>query len=88
MLYVTTILPDPLVNGILVQLPLPGHLDEQEILERISQTKVRTYRWIGVKYDGLDWIIKKGGNYSLQFRFLYLFFYYYHLQFELPCPTP
>lgn len=58
MLYVITILPDPLVNGILVQLPLPGHLDEQEILERISQTKVRTYRWIGVKYDGLDWIIK------------------------------
>jgi hypothetical protein len=28
------------VNGILVQLPLPGHLDEQAIIERIAQHKV------------------------------------------------
>jgi Tetrahydrofolate dehydrogenase/cyclohydrolase, catalytic domain len=31
---------DPKVNGILVQLPLPGHLDEQAIIERIAQHKV------------------------------------------------
>ena len=30
---------DPNVNGILVQLPLPGHLDEQAIIERIAQHK-------------------------------------------------
>jgi len=30
---------DPLVDGILVQLPLPGHLDEQAIVERIDPAK-------------------------------------------------
>ncbi len=30
---------DPAVDGILVQLPLPGHLDEQAVVERISPTK-------------------------------------------------
>jgi methylenetetrahydrofolate dehydrogenase (NADP+)/methenyltetrahydrofolate cyclohydrolase len=30
---------DPLVDGILVQLPLPGHLDEQAVVERISPDK-------------------------------------------------
>jgi methylenetetrahydrofolate dehydrogenase (NADP+)/methenyltetrahydrofolate cyclohydrolase len=30
---------DPLVDGILVQLPLPGHLDEQVVVERISPAK-------------------------------------------------
>jgi methylenetetrahydrofolate dehydrogenase (NADP+)/methenyltetrahydrofolate cyclohydrolase len=30
---------DPGVDGILVQLPLPGHLDEQEVVERISPAK-------------------------------------------------
>lgn len=30
---------DPLVDGILVQLPLPGHLDEQAVVERISPAK-------------------------------------------------
>lgn len=30
---------DPVVDGILVQLPLPGHLDEQAVVERISPDK-------------------------------------------------
>ena len=30
---------DPLVDGILVQLPLPGHLDEQAVVARISPDK-------------------------------------------------
>ncbi|MFM2301414.1 MAG: bifunctional methylenetetrahydrofolate dehydrogenase/methenyltetrahydrofolate cyclohydrolase FolD [Pseudomonadota bacterium] len=30
---------DPMVDGILVQLPLPGHLDEQAVVERISPDK-------------------------------------------------
>ncbi|MFZ5744634.1 MAG: bifunctional methylenetetrahydrofolate dehydrogenase/methenyltetrahydrofolate cyclohydrolase FolD [Pseudomonadota bacterium] len=30
---------DPAVDGILVQLPLPGHLDEQAVVERISPSK-------------------------------------------------
>ena len=30
---------DPAVDGILVQLPLPGHLDEQAVVERISPGK-------------------------------------------------
>ncbi len=30
---------DPAVDGILVQLPLPGHLDEQAVVERISPDK-------------------------------------------------
>lgn len=30
---------DPAVDGILVQLPLPGHLDEQAVVERISPAK-------------------------------------------------
>lgn len=30
---------DPLVDGILVQLPLPDHLDEQAVVERISPNK-------------------------------------------------
>lgn len=30
---------DPAVDGILVQLPLPGHLDEQVVVERISPDK-------------------------------------------------
>lgn len=30
---------DPMVDGILVQLPLPGHLDEQVVVERISPDK-------------------------------------------------
>ena len=30
---------DPAVDGILVQLPLPGHLDEQAVVERISPNK-------------------------------------------------
>ena len=30
---------DPAVDGILVQLPLPGHLDEQEVIERIDPAK-------------------------------------------------
>jgi methylenetetrahydrofolate dehydrogenase (NADP+)/methenyltetrahydrofolate cyclohydrolase len=30
---------DPLVDGILVQLPLPGHLDEQAVVEAISPDK-------------------------------------------------
>jgi methylenetetrahydrofolate dehydrogenase (NADP+) / methenyltetrahydrofolate cyclohydrolase len=30
---------NPLVDGILVQLPLPGHLDEQAVVERISPDK-------------------------------------------------
>lgn len=30
---------DPEVDGILVQLPLPGHLDEQTVVERISPAK-------------------------------------------------
>lgn len=30
---------DPLVHGILVQLPLPAHLNEHEVLDRISQEK-------------------------------------------------
>ena len=30
---------DPLVDGILVQLPLPGQLDEQAVVERIDPTK-------------------------------------------------
>lgn len=30
---------DPAFDGILVQLPLPGHLDEQEVLERIRPDK-------------------------------------------------
>lgn len=30
---------DPLVDGILVQLPLPGHLDEQAVVERIDPNK-------------------------------------------------
>ena len=30
---------DPLVDGILVQLPLPGHLDEQDVVERIDPNK-------------------------------------------------
>lgn len=30
---------DPAVNGILVQLPLPGHLDEEKILQAIDITK-------------------------------------------------
>lgn len=30
---------DPAVHGILVQLPLPGHLDEEEALARISREK-------------------------------------------------
>ena len=30
---------DPAVDGILVQLPLPKHLDEQEVVERISPAK-------------------------------------------------
>lgn len=30
---------DPTVNGILVQLPLPNHIDEQKILESIHPTK-------------------------------------------------
>ena len=30
---------DPLVDGILVQLPLPAHLDEQAVVERISPDK-------------------------------------------------
>ena len=34
-----SIFQDPNVNGILVQLPLPGHLDEQAIIERIAQHK-------------------------------------------------
>ena len=37
--YFLTITSDPNVNGILVQLPLPGHLDEQAIIERIAQHK-------------------------------------------------
>lgn len=31
--------PDPKVHGILVQLPLPGHIDEQRILDAISPEK-------------------------------------------------
>jgi methylenetetrahydrofolate dehydrogenase (NADP+) / methenyltetrahydrofolate cyclohydrolase len=30
---------DPMVDGILVQLPLPGHLDEQAVVERIAPEK-------------------------------------------------
>lgn len=30
---------DPLVDGILVQLPLPGHLDEQAVVDRIDPAK-------------------------------------------------
>jgi methylenetetrahydrofolate dehydrogenase (NADP+) / methenyltetrahydrofolate cyclohydrolase len=30
---------DPMVDGILVQLPLPGHLDEQAVVERIDPAK-------------------------------------------------
>ena len=30
---------DPAVNGILVQLPLPGHLDEEKVLQAIDITK-------------------------------------------------
>ena len=30
---------DPKVNGILVQLPLPGHLDEEKVLQAIDITK-------------------------------------------------
>ncbi|MFA7604026.1 MAG: tetrahydrofolate dehydrogenase/cyclohydrolase catalytic domain-containing protein, partial [Novosphingobium sp.] len=30
---------DPAVDGILVQLPLPGHLDEQAVVDRISPGK-------------------------------------------------
>ena len=30
---------DPMVDGILVQLPLPGHLDEQAVVERIVPSK-------------------------------------------------
>ena len=30
---------DPSINGILVQLPLPPHIDEQTVLDRISQEK-------------------------------------------------
>ena len=30
---------DAAVNGILVQLPLPGHIDEQTVIERISPAK-------------------------------------------------
>jgi 5,10-methylene-tetrahydrofolate dehydrogenase/methenyl tetrahydrofolate cyclohydrolase len=30
---------NPLVHGILVQLPIPAHLDEQAVLERIAQHK-------------------------------------------------
>lgn len=30
---------DPSVDGILVQLPLPGHLDEQQVVERIDPAK-------------------------------------------------
>ena len=30
---------DPLVDGILVQLPLPGHLDEQAVVEAINPDK-------------------------------------------------
>jgi Tetrahydrofolate dehydrogenase/cyclohydrolase, catalytic domain len=51
---------DPKVNGILVQLPLPGHLDEQAIIERIAQHKVtlsnmasennNTYQLLLIKY--------------------------------------
>jgi hypothetical protein len=30
---------DPTINGILVQLPLPAHIHEQNVLNRISQEK-------------------------------------------------
>jgi methylenetetrahydrofolate dehydrogenase (NADP+)/methenyltetrahydrofolate cyclohydrolase len=36
---VDTLNADPAVDGILVQLPLPGHLDEQAVLTRISPDK-------------------------------------------------
>lgn len=36
---VRTLNADPAVNGILVQLPLPKHLDEQEVLREISPEK-------------------------------------------------
>lgn len=47
---------DPKVNGILVQLPLPGHLDEQAIIERIAQHKVML--WHAVKFCIHDTAIK------------------------------
>src|SRR5699024_4304163 len=30
---------DPTIDGILVQLPLPAHIDKQQVLERISPNK-------------------------------------------------
>lgn len=36
---VTKLNADPKVNGILVQLPLPGHLDEEKVLQAIDITK-------------------------------------------------
>lgn len=36
---IATLNADPLVHGILVQLPLPGHIDEQTVLRLIAPTK-------------------------------------------------